>query len=260
MSGLRPVTYTIAPFNTIRCLEQIKIDVCYQGLPVVIVGVGGGLAYASLGATHHALDDVAAMRALPDMTVLCPCDAVEARLALRAALELSGPCYIRLGKKNEPLVHPAGYDFAVGRWPLLRPGTDACLIASGAMVHIALAAAGLLAERGVEVRVLDAHTVKPLDRAALDAALAGTGLVCALEEHSLIGGLSSAVAEYLCDAQTMGRIPKTARLLRLGVPDAFLHSIGGQSRARTALGLDAPGVAAAVADALGRSGGEPDPA
>ena len=115
LCGLRPITYTITPFNTTRCLEQIRVDICYQNLPVIIVGVGSGLSYAGLGATHNSCEDIAFMRALPNMTVICPGDIWEVRLSLRAALAHDGPVYIRLGKKNEPVVHQQAPDFTIGR-------------------------------------------------------------------------------------------------------------------------------------------------
>src|SRR5262245_53489292 len=129
--GLRPVTYTITPFTTTRCLEQIRVDLCYQNLPVVVVGVGAGLSYASLGATHHSCEDIALLRSLPNMTVVCPGDAWEVRAALRKAINHDGPVYLRLGKKGEPLVHDEMPDLELGRGIVLREGCDACLVSTG---------------------------------------------------------------------------------------------------------------------------------
>src|SRR6516165_805709 len=146
-SGLRPVAYTITPFVTTRCLEQIRVDVCYHHVPVIIVGTGSGLSYASLGATHHSCEDIAFLRALPHMTVLCPGDAVEVKLALRAALAQDEPVYIRLGKKGEPVVHKRAPEFTIGKGIVVRRGQDVCLLSTGNMLALAMRAAEELGER-----------------------------------------------------------------------------------------------------------------
>jgi transketolase len=232
MAGLRPVTYTIVPFVTTRCLEQIRVDLCYQDLPVVIAGVGGGLSYASLGGTHHSLEDIALLRALPGMTVVCPGDAHEVRAALRAALAHDGPVYLRLGKKGEPLVHPEPPPFEIGRAITVREGGDACLVSTGNMLPTALAAAEALERDGVATRVVSMHTVKPLDEELLAEAFETSRVVATIEEHSRIGGLGSAVAEWLVD-----RGAGPARLVRVATDDFFLHESGNQAYARERYGL-----------------------
>src|SRR5580704_9689846 len=139
--GLRPVPYTITPFATTRVMEQIKIDVCYHNLPVTIVGTGSGLSYASLGPTHHSLEDVAFLRAIPYMTVFCPADVAEVRAALSAILEIDGPVYLRLGKKGEPTVHEKEPPLVIGRGITVRQGADVCLLGLGNMVAPSLEAA-----------------------------------------------------------------------------------------------------------------------
>lgn len=245
LGGLRPVAYTIAPFITTRCLEQIKIDLCYHNLPVVFVAVGAGLSYAGLGPTHHAFEDLAVLRALPNLALVCPADPWEVRAALRAALRRPGPVYLRLGKKGEPSVHAAPPEFEIGRAIVLRRGGDVGLLATGNLVAEALAAAALLDAQGIHSTVLDVHTVKPLDGDALRMVFSGARLAVTLEEHSRVGGLGSAVAEWLADHG-----PFPARLLRLGLPDEFLRQAGSQAFARRRFGLDAAGVAGAVADRL----------
>jgi transketolase len=244
MSGLRPVTYTIAPFNTTRCLEQIKLDICYHNLAVVIVGVGAGLAYAGLGSTHHSFEDLAILRVLPNMTVICPGDAVEVRLALRAALARPGPSYIRLGKKNEPVVHREEPAFAIGRGIVLRKGRDACLLSTGNTLPLALAAADLLESGGVTIQVVSMHTVKPLDTDLLMEVFAAFRVVATIEEHSLIGGFASAVTEWLGGRNT------GAKLLRFGIGDQFLHGSGNQNHARAMSGLTPDNLAHNIAAAL----------
>jgi transketolase len=245
LSGLRPITYTITPFVTTRCLEQIRVDLCYHHLPVTIVGVGAGLSYASLGATHHACEDIAFMRALPGMTVLCPADAHEVRGALRAALELDGPCYIRMGKKGEPVVHESEPDFTIGESIVLRPGRHACMLATGTMVWSALEARDRLAGLGIDLEVVSFHSVKPLDTETLERVSAEYPLLVTLEEHSLIGGLGSAVAEWLADRA----VPTDTRLLRLGTKDHFPHEAGGQEHARKFHGLDVDSITRRIAHA-----------
>ena len=140
--GLRPIVYTITPFVTMRVMEQIRLDLCYHELPVIVVGVGAGLSYSALGPTHHSMEDIACLRALPKMTVVCPGDPVEGRLALRAALKIEkGPVYLRMGKKGEPVVHREAPDFRIGRALVLKPGRDVALLATGTILPEALAAA-----------------------------------------------------------------------------------------------------------------------
>jgi transketolase len=244
MSGLRPVTYTIAPFNTTRCLEQIKLDICYHNLAVVIVGVGAGLAYAGLGSTHHSFEDIAILRILPNMAVICPGDAVEVRLALKAALKRQGPTYIRLGKKNEPVVHENEPAFAIGRGIVLREGDDACLLSTGNTLPLALEATNLLESGGVTVRVVSMHTVKPLDTDLLKEVFTTFRVVATIEEHSLIGGFASAVTEWLGGRHT------GAELLRFGIGDQFLHRSGNQNHARALIGLTPENIARGINAAL----------
>jgi transketolase len=245
LSGLRPVAYTITPFITTRCLEQIRVDVCYHEAPVTIVAVGAGLAYASLGPTHHACEDIAFLRALPNMTVVCPGDAFEVRAALRAALQQDGPVYIRMGKKGEPKVHdavPAG--FRLGRGLVLSEGERVCLLSTGNMLPVAVEAGERLSAAGCSARVVSLHTVKPLDEALLADCFARFDVVATLEEHSLIGGLGAAVAEWLAD-----RAPQRARLLRFGTTDGFVKFAGEQDFAREHFGLTAEHVCDRVAEA-----------
>lgn len=244
--GMRPVTYTIAPFTTTRCMEQIRVDLCYQNLPVVVVGVGGGLSYASLGATHHSCEDIALLRSLPNMTVVCPGDAWEVRTALRKAIDHDGPVYLRLGKKGEPLVHEEMPAFELGRGIVLREGRDVCLVSTGNLLPLAIEAADRLSANGVSAQVISMHTVKPLDERLLAAAFARFRVVASLEEHSLIGGLSGAISEWLAD-----RGPQRARLLRFGTSDHFLHEAGEQEYARERFGLTTEHIATTIEQSLG---------
>ncbi len=246
LAGMRPVTYTIAAFNTLRCLEQIRLDVCYQNLPVILVGVGAGLAYASLNATHHALEDVGCLRLLPNLAVVCPGDAMEVRAAMRAAIAWNGPVYIRLGKKNEPLVHKeVPKEFRIGEALTVRSGVDACLLSTGTTLPLALDVADSLREHGLALEVVSFHTVKPLDADFLQAAVGRFPVLITLEEHTRCGGLGGAVAEWLADHPST-----TPRLIRYGTADRFLYEAGERDHALSAFGLTADRIATELIDYL----------
>jgi len=248
LCGLRPITYTITPFTTTRCLEQIRVDVCYHDVPVIIVGVGGGLSYASLGATHHSCEDIALLRVLPNMTVICPGDAMEVRSALRAALRHDGPVYIRLGKKGEPVVHPEPPEFAIGKAIVVRRGSEVCLLSAGNMLPVAMAAAENLERSGFSTQVVSFHTIKPLDELLLADAFSTFNIVVTIEEHSRLGGLGGSVAEWLADRQ-----PQQAALVRIGTPDEFMHEAGKQAYARERFGLTAERICRATLEHLVKS-------
>jgi transketolase len=237
LSGKIVFTYSIANFPTLRPLEQIRNDVCYHHANVKIVAVGGGMAYGSLGMTHHATEDLAIMRSLPGITVVAPGDPIEATLATRAIIAHEGPCYLRLGKAGEPSVHAIEPDFQLGRAITVREGSDIAIISTGAMLHTAVGAADRLAADGVRVRVLSMHTVSPLDAAAVVAAATETRQVVTLEEHSINGGLGGAVAEVLAEL----RQPH-APLKRLGLRPEFNTVVGDQQYLKTLHGLDLEGV------------------
>jgi transketolase len=242
LCGLRPVVYTITPFVTTRCLEQIRVDVCYHRTPVVIVGVGGGLSYASLGPTHQSCEDIAFLRVLPHIKVVCPGDAVEVRLLLRCALAQDDPVYLRLGKKGEPVVHEVEPHLQIGRGMVLQTGRDAMLLSTGNLLPTAAAVARELAARGISTGLVSWHTVKPLDDELLQEMAATTRWLVTLEEHSVLGGLGGTIAEWLT---THGPFP--VRLLRIGTPDEFYHAGGGQNDARRHLGLDVESLVSRIA-------------
>lgn len=232
LSGKVVFTYSIANFPTIRCLEQVRNDVCYHKANVKIVSVGGGFAYGSLGMTHHATEDIAIMRPLPNMTVIAPGDPIEAAAATRASVHWPGPCYLRLGRAGAPLVHQSPIDFRIGKAIQVCDGDDLTLISTGGILVTAVAVAGQLLEHGITTRVLSMHTVKPLDTEAVLAAARETEALATIEEHSVIGGLGSAVAEVL--AESSGRsVPFT----RIGLESAFAPTAGDQAYLRKTFGL-----------------------
>ena len=244
--GLRPVCYTITPFITARCYEQIKVDVCYHQMPVLIVGTGSGLSYAALGATHHSLDDIALMRSLPGMRVLAPADALELRACLNAALASNEATYIRIGKKGEPVIFPDVPAFEFGRWNPLRPGTRVALLSAGNTLPLTLDAADRLDKKEIHPEVASCASVKPLDTGFLSRVFSECDVVVTVEEHALIGGFGAAVAEWLADQPTSAH----ARLLRFGAGDYYLHNAGEQEHARKTYGITAEGIAGQVASAL----------
>jgi len=247
LSGLRPVVYTIAPFTTTRCLEQIRVGVAYHQARVVIVGTGSGLSYAELGPTHHSLEDMAILRTLPGLNVVAPADSAELVAQLRDALDSPHPTYMRIGKKGEPPLHGEGARLGIGKANLLRDGTDLLLVGVGPILGEALQAAEALAPVGISVAVASMGGVKPLDQPFLAAMAERFPRWLSLEEHGITGGLGSALLEWLAE-----RDGPAIRLRRLGVPDAFLHELGSQAYTRRRLGLDAEGLARSIASLFKR--------
>jgi transketolase len=237
LSGRIVFTYSIANFPTLRCLEQIRNDICYHRADVKIVAVGGGLAYGSLGMTHHATEDLAIMRALPELLVVAPGDPVEVEQVTRGIAVHAGPCYMRLGRAGEPLVHEPSIALKLGRAIRLREGRDVTLISTGGMLDTTIRVGRRLARDGIDARVVSMHTLKPLDETEVLAAARETGAIATLEEHSVMGGLGSAVAEVLAEAG-----PGLARLVRLGLPTEFVRTVGNQEYLLGHFGLSEDGV------------------
>jgi len=240
LSGLRPFVYTITPFTTTRCFEQVRVDVCYHNVPVVIVGTGSGLSYAELGPTHHSLEDLAIMRTLPGMQVFAPCDTTELRLIMREVLQTDQPAYIRIGKKGEPDIHNDLQEIKIGEAIVVRPGSDVALLSVGSMISEALKAADILAKEGISAEVVSFHTVKPLDKNYLSQISKRFSIIATVEEHGQIGGFGSSVADWLVQTGI------TTPLLIFGTDDAFMHEVGHQAYAREKFGLTATNITARV--------------
>jgi transketolase len=250
MCGKIVFVYSIANFPTLRCYEQIRNDICYHNANVKIAAVGCGLAYGALGSSHHATEDLAVMRAMPGMTVLAPGDPRETEEAVRGAVELSGPCYLRLGRAGEPVVHDGPVPFVIGKALTVREGSDLTLIATGSMLFTAVRVADRLRTQGTRIRVLSMHTVQPLDDDAVRRAARETGAVVTLEEHSIRGGLGGAVAEILSESGLQGLIFK-----RLSLPPEFIKEVGDQNFLRQVHGLGEDEVLASVQRVLERAVG-----
>jgi len=213
-AGKIPFVCAASCFLTARALEQIKADVAYSDANVKLCGMSPGVAYGELGPTHHSIEDLAWTRAIANLTVIVPADPLETDQALRVAAEMHGPVFLRISRMPVPVVHDDHYQFTIGRAVQLRPGHDVTLIANGTMVSRALQAASLLVHDGVDARVLNMSTVRPIDRDAIIAAAAETGRIVTVEEHSVYGGLGGAVAEVVCTT-----VPVPMRIL--GVPGVF---------------------------------------
>jgi transketolase len=245
MEGYIPYVNTIATFLTRRCFEQLAIDLCLHNLPVRLIANGGGLVYAPLGPTHLAIEDMGILRALPNMTIVAPTDAEEMKRFMPETLACPGPVYIRLGKGGDPIVSRDSDGFTIGESITLRSGNDAAVIATGVMVNRALAATEILAADGIDCTVINMHTVKPLDEARIIDLAGSMPLLVTLEEHTLTGGLGSAVAEVLVD-KFDGELPT---LKRIGLPDAFPQEYGSQDSLMETYGLQP----AAIANTVRRS-------
>jgi transketolase len=245
MEGLLPYVHTIATFITRRCYEQVAVDLCLHDLPVRLIGNGGGYVYAPLGPTHQAIEDLAIMRALPNMTVTAACDADEMTRLMEASLDWPHPIYIRLAKGGEPIISDAARGFAIGRAVDMTGedahGSEVLLVSTGVATTQALAASQALTEAGIGCRLLHLHTVKPIDAETLVAAARGTRLVLTIEEHTVVGGLGSAVLESLSEGLDL--MPKVRRV---GIPDCFSEHYGSQAELMAMCGIDAAGIQATV--------------
>jgi len=231
LNGFRPFVYTIAPFATVRCLEQIRVDLCYHNLPVVIVGTGSGLSYAELGPTHQMLEDISLLRSFPNMTIVCPCDPRETDLAISQSFKRNSPMYIRLGKKGEPVLH--NHDFEIGKSNTIRDGDDVCIITTGSMLKNVLGIADTLGEKGIKAHVEHFHTVKPIDKNSLNKIFNKFKIIVTIEEHSLIGGLGSIVTETYVDGDF-----EKVKILRFGTDDKYLSKTGSKEYMIKEYGLD----------------------
>lgn len=245
MEGNIAVTYSIANFPTVRCLEQIRNDVCYHNANVKIVIIGGGMAYGPLGISHHSTEDLAIMRALPNLVVVAPCDFAEARAAVRAMIARDGPVYYRCGYKKEPLIHHGPINFQLGKALTVRDGADATIIFTGTIGFNCLRAVEELAAEGIRCRLISMHTIKPMDRAAIIQAARDTGAIVTVEEHNAMGGLGGAVAEALMDEGGLN-----VKCRRLALPDVNVSLVGSQDWLREQYGLVPRQIAASVREIL----------
>jgi transketolase len=243
LRGKIPFVNSFATFLSMRACEQVRLDVAYHRANVKLVGYYAGVSGGPAASTHHCIEDLAILRAMPNLVVLAPADSVETAKAVRAAAAHDGPVYLRVGRAETPQVYFADYDFVIGRAIELAGGDDIALIATGnQMVAEAVAASARLAQEGIGARVLNVHTVKPIDRQAVVAA-AATGAVVTVEDHNILGGLGGAVAEVLAEERP---VP----IVRVGIEDRFCDVVGPYEEMVPHYGLDAAGIVRAAHRAL----------
>lgn len=246
LAGGKVFTYSIANFPTLRCLEQIRNDVAYHSADVVIVAVGGGLAYGALGMSHHATEDLAILRAIPGLAVAAPGDPIETHAVMLDLLSSGGPAYLRLGKSGEANVHERPLNLSRGQVVHMRQGNQVCLASTGAILPIVSEAAELLSRFGVSVTQVSVPWVSPLDADALADLASRHILLATVEEHSVVGGLGGAVAEVLSESS------RSCELLRIGLPNTFTSTVGDQTYLRGLHGLTPSGIADRVLVRMGQ--------
>jgi transketolase len=234
LSGFQVYVYSIIPFVTMRCFEQVRVDLAYMNTNVRLVGVGAGYTYGALGATHHAIEDIAIMRALPNMTICCPGSLAEAKALFKQSFHHQGPIYFRLGYVNNPDLVPKNADIKLGKALHLLDGKDMVLITTSTMLEMGKKWIDEWAVEGKTVALISMHTMKPFDSEAILKLIQQKIPIITLEEHNIIGGLGSAVAEVIADSDV------TIPLKRIAVPDVYTHVVGGQDFLRDKLGLKRP--------------------
>ena len=247
MEGFIPYVNTIATFLTRRCYEQVAVDLCMHDLPVRLIANGGGGVYAPLGPTHLAVEDIAIMRALPNMAVVAPCDADEMNRLMMSTLEWPHPIYIRLARGGDPIVSKDDLGFELGKSIKMKTGADGLFVTTGVMTQLALETADILKVKGVDIGVLHVHTIKPFDVGGVISAIEGVKAVVTVEEHIVNGGLGSAVLES-CSELRPELLPKISRI---GIPDKFATEYGSQGSLLKHWGITADNLVAAMMKKLG---------
>lgn len=244
LSGMKVFVYSISPFVTMRCFEQVKNDVCYQNIDVNIIGVGGGFIYGPYGNTHCSIEDVAVMRVLPNMKIVCPANPLETEQLTQQVLKMTGPTYMRIGRGKEPM--PAEkYSVLFGKGYQAKKGKDGAIITTGTISTECELAIKLLEKNGLDFALINMHTVKPIDRDLIIDLANKFNALFTVEEHSIIGGLGSAVAEIISE-----ETKKNIVFRRLGAEDKYLHEIGSQEYLRDRHGISAQKIADSIIRSL----------
>ena len=238
LEGRVVFTYSIGNFSTLRCLEQIRNDACYHNANVKVVSIGGGFSYGALGISHHATEDLAIMRSLPNLTVVSPCGLWETAEATKAIIAMPGTCFLRLDKSlGSDAPQDSTEEYRLGQARILRKGSDVSIIVTGGILEEVQQASDLLESKGISVQIISMHTLKPLDKETIIKAAKNTCAVVTVEEHTIQGGLGGAVAETLMDHAVY---PK--RFLRIGLKAGFSSIVGSQNYLRKQYGLDAKAI------------------
>lgn len=217
--GYKSITTTFSPFQTLRCLEQIKVNLSYMSEKVIMVGLASGLCLGNLGFTHCSIDDIGALRSLPNITIISPADCYELYKSIKASLQHKNSVYIRLtGEKNLPIVYKKDYQFSIGEPIEIKKGKDVCLFSNGAILYEAIKCSESLSKKGVSVNVINVHTIKPLNKKKILKFINNKKLILTLEEHNIIGGLGSVISEIMSEEGC-----KT-KLIRMGINDKYVNS------------------------------------
>lgn len=246
LTGKTVFTYSIGNFPTLRCLEQIRNDCAYHNANVKVVCVGGGFVYGSLGMSHHATEDIAILRALPDVVVLAPGDLLEAEEATKAMAKYNGTCYLRLGRGGEKKIHQKIENFEIGKAIKVKEGSRVAIFSTGAIFEEIEGAVEILKEKNIDPQVYTFPTVKPLDIEVINKTAKDFDLIVTVEEQNIVGGFGSAVAEVLAEQQTK------ARLLRVGLNDTYSTIVGSQKYLRSQFGIDSKGIAEKILKTLSK--------
>lgn len=245
LEGKKVFTYSIGNFPTLRCLEQVRNDCAYHNANVKIVVVGGGFAYGSLGMSHHATEDIAIMRALPDVTVMAPGDLAEAECAVKAIYEREGTCYLRLGKGGEKKIHQQLLDFQIGKAIKISDGEDLAIFSTGAILDEAVLTVEKLKGLGIRASLYSFPTVKPLDKETIERVARNTPLIVTIEEHNIVGGFGGSVAEVLSEMEG-----KRGTLKRIGLNDIYSSIVGSQIFLREQYGMQSDKIIEVVKEKL----------
>lgn len=247
LEGKAVYTYSIANFPTLRCIEQIRNDICYHNANVKIMSVGGGFAYGSLGMSHHATEDIAIMRSLPNMKVFVPADAAEAEMIVKRTAEIMGPCYIRMNKGREPAIHQSGSeltDYALNQFIPLAEGADICILATGPIVKEAIDALEVLKAEGIMPAVYSCPCVKPIDEIKIKECAEKYRYIFTVEEHNIIGGFGSAVSEIIAS------LDSRACVIRMGLKDTYSSIVGSQQYLRHVYEMDSEAIVKKVKEVI----------
>lgn len=237
LSGKKVFVYSIIPFLIMRCFEQIRNDICYHNLDVTLLGSGSGLTYGILGSTHFALEDLAILRPLPNMTIFSPADEMDARLGIRYSANFHRPLYVRIGLREEKIIHQNPYNFKFGKGEIIQKGDDLVFFVSGTLMdEVIQATRNIKEKRNLSSTIVDIHTIKPLDKNLILKESKDKKLIITVEEHGKIGGLGSAISEILLESKNR------VRIVRIGTNDKFMQVIGTRSYLRKNLELDAEGI------------------
>lgn len=242
--GKIPFCYTISSFLAYRSFEFIRNDVCFQNQNVKIVGIGSGMAYSTLGPSHHTTEDISVLRALPNLTIFSPGSPLDVKKIIRAAYQINGPVYIRLGTNNEKEIYNEDYDFELGKAQVIKDGKDIAIFVTGSIISEVIEAAEALENNNISVRIVNVHTLKPFDNDQVLESAAKTKYLFTVEEHSILGGLGSLVAEALAENGS------PIKLKRIGLDNKFAEGYGAYNEVRQINGLDKKGIYSSIMDTL----------